>query len=151
MPVAPANLAQYPGGSIKSPEWLAIRAAIRARASDRCEGCGVVNLAIGVRLPDQTFLELGIDYRPGEIFTQGWFEIRDGVALWREQDLKVFRIVCTVAHFDRALVDHSPGNLRFWCQQCHNRHDAAQRSANAAATRRERKPVDLIDLMLAPA
>lgn len=46
---------------------------------------------------------------------------------------KVFRIVCTVAHFDGKLVDHSLANLRFWCQQCHNRHDALARAAGRKA------------------
>ena len=31
------------------------------------------------------------------------------------------------------LVDHSLANLRFWCQQCHNRHDALARAAGRKA------------------
>jgi len=42
-----------------------------------------------------------------------------------------------VAHVDGALTDHSDANLRFWCQRCHNRHDAQRRAANAAETRRQ--------------
>ena len=38
MPISPERMKLYPGGSIRSPEWLAIRARIRQRAGDRCEG-----------------------------------------------------------------------------------------------------------------
>lgn len=150
MPINAANLELYPGGSIRSPEWLAIRDRIRQRAGDCCEGCGVRNLAVGVRLPDGSFLELGEFYTPGEFLTTGWFEAREGNALWREHQAKLIRIVCTVAHVDESLVDHSDGNLRFWCQKCHNSHDAAGRAVRAAATRKARRPVTLLDLMGAP-
>jgi hypothetical protein len=140
-------MSRYPGGSITSPEWREIRARIQQRAGDVCEGCGLQNGAIGVRLPDGSFLEL---YEPGESYLHGWFDIREGNALWAEAWLRVFRVVCTVAHVDRQLVDHSDGNLRFWCQQCHNRHDAADRARAAAATRAARRPVTLLDLMTAP-
>lgn len=38
MPISPERMKLYPGGSIRSPEWLAIRGRIRARANDACEG-----------------------------------------------------------------------------------------------------------------
>ena len=38
MPIRPENRSRYPGGSPKSKEWGAIRAAILARAGNRCEG-----------------------------------------------------------------------------------------------------------------
>ena len=38
MPIAPELMRLYPGGSIRSPEWLAIVAAIRARSGNLCEG-----------------------------------------------------------------------------------------------------------------
>ncbi len=38
MPIRPENAGRYPGGSIRSPEWLAIRAAVLERAAHRCEG-----------------------------------------------------------------------------------------------------------------
>lgn len=38
MPIRPETMALYPGGSIASPEWQAIRAEIRERSLDRCEG-----------------------------------------------------------------------------------------------------------------
>jgi hypothetical protein len=110
MPIRPENAAKYPGGSIRSPEWLAIRERIRERAGDKCENCGVANHAWGQRLADGTFV-------------------------MADQGIK---IVCTVAHVDGKLDDHGDANLAFWCQRCHLRHDAAQHQANAAITRHEK-------------
>lgn len=51
MPISPDRMALYPGGSIRSPEWLAIRKRILARACGACEGtpqhpdCRAVNYA----------------------------------------------------------------------------------------------------------
>lgn len=115
MPISAANMALYPGGSIHSPEWLAIREQVRERAGDACEECGVGNGWFGYRLADGTFIRT--------------VSVLDGLTAPR----KVIRIVCTVAHFDCKLVDHSLGNLRFWCQQCHNRHDVPARAAGRKA------------------
>lgn len=135
MPIRPENMALYPGGSIRSPEWLAIREAVRERAGDKCEERGVANGAIGFRhspalgLADHFFLAPHI--KPGTVMTQHL------PAAWglpfSDDTVKVIKIVCTVAHVDGALVDHSLGNLRFWCQQCHNRHDAPMRAAGRKA------------------
>lgn len=38
MPVRPENQKKYPGGSIKSRLWQDIRAWVRLRSGDRCEG-----------------------------------------------------------------------------------------------------------------
>ena len=38
MPVDPERQKIYPGGSLRSPEWLAIRRAILERARHACEG-----------------------------------------------------------------------------------------------------------------
>ena len=46
MPISPDRMKLYPGGSINSPEWKAIRARILKRAGDRCEcacGCRAAN------------------------------------------------------------------------------------------------------------
>lgn len=130
MPIKPENMALYPGGSIKSPEWLAIRERIRARAVDRCESCGVTNLTYGYRVADGGFVDLGRDRGVAE---DAYIAAIYGTTEEEAGDL--FRIVCTVAHVDGALVDHSDDNLRFWCQRCHNRHDATSRRHNAGRTR----------------
>lgn len=38
MPISPDRMKLYPGGSIRSPEWIAIRKRILERAGNRCEG-----------------------------------------------------------------------------------------------------------------
>lgn len=49
------------------------------------------------------------------------------------------KVVCTVAHRDGKLDDHSDENLAFWCQRCHLTHDAKQHAHNAAITRAEKR------------
>ncbi len=124
MPIKPENAAKYPGGSIKSPEWLAIREQVRLRAHDLCEECGVVNGAIGVRHHGKfyTLADQG-KHKPGDVV---------GLRVFDYVPMTVIRIVCTVAHVDNALVDHSLDNLRFWCQRCHLNHDRAMRKAAAS-------------------
>jgi hypothetical protein len=39
MPVKPENLAKYPGGSLKSAEWQAVRRRIGERSGWKCEEC----------------------------------------------------------------------------------------------------------------
>jgi len=38
MPIHPDNMKRYPGGSIRSKEWQAIRADVKERSGDVCEG-----------------------------------------------------------------------------------------------------------------
>lgn len=134
MPISAEKMKLYPGGSIRSAAWQAIRRRIAARAIYRCEGCGVHNGALGGRDARGVFHRahprgerlLGADWpRPGETWWCGKPPKR----------LRIIRIVCTVAHRDCALVDHRDANLAYWCQQCHNRHDAAARRAGTAAAR----------------
>lgn len=136
MPISPDNMKLYPGGSIKSPQWLAIRAYVQARAGGRCEECGVRNLAYGVRM-DGEFTDLGTDKTDALIEYEYAIGIAtmfagDGADLSRIPPL--IRIVCTTAHMDRGLTDHSAANLKFLCQKCHNTHDAPSRAANARRT-----------------
>lgn len=143
MPISPANMLLYPGGSIRSPEWLEIRARIQKRAGNCCEECGVENYALGGRRIDGTFHKalpvgeklLRLEWpRPGD-----WSLCQGGVTL------RIIKVICTVAHFDGKLTDHSDANLRFWCQRCHNRHDAKSRQENATITRHEKAgQLDLI-------
>ena len=136
MPIRAENMAKYPGGSIRSPEWQEIRERIRARAGNRCEECGVKNHALGGRSQNGTFYQaypigeklLRLEWpRPGE-----WSLCSGG------RVLRIIKIVCTVAHVDGKLDDHSDENLRFLCQRCHNRLDAKSRAINAAITRHEK-------------
>lgn len=136
MPISPANMALYPGGSIKSPEWQAIRAFIRARAGDCCEQCGVRHLTYGVRM-DGAFTDLGLDRDEA----LGEYEYAKGLAtlFLKNPEAVVFppmiRIVCTVAHVDHDQSNNHESNLRFWCQLHHLTHDAAHHASSARASR----------------
>jgi hypothetical protein len=48
------------------------------------------------------------------------------------------RVVLTIAHMDRDLVDHSLENCRALCQRCHLSHDAPQHAENRRLRRFER-------------
>lgn len=143
MPISPDCMKRYPGGSIRSPEWLAIRERIRARAGNRCEECGVENHALGGRGANGVFhkaLPVGEKLLRLEWPKPGDTSMCEGGVMRR-----IIRIVCTIAHVDGKLDDHSDDNLRFWCQRCHNRHDAKSRAINAAITRHEKNgQLDLI-------
>lgn len=140
MPIRPENLSIYPGGSIRSPEWLAIRERIRARAGNRCEACGVENHAVGGRMSDGTFCPAlpldGYAELPKE-GAMAWCFDQTDPSKWKVR-LRIIKIVCTVAHVDGRLDDHGDHNLAFWCQRCHNRHDAKSRQENATITRHEK-------------
>jgi hypothetical protein len=145
MPISPENMALYPGGSIYSPEWQAIRERVRARAGNKCEECGVENHALGGRLRDGTFLKARPTGDNGLHLTWPALGSWDWCGGDEPVMLRIIRIVCTVAHLDSRLVDHSDDNLRFWCQRCHNRHDMKSRQENATITRHEK--VGQLDLI----
>jgi hypothetical protein len=147
MPIRAESMALYPGGSIHSPEWQAIRAFIRARAGDCCEECGVRHLTYGCRFPDGSFHDLGLDkaeasaeYDLGKFI--GTFSDRAGL---EKLFPPLIRIVCTVAHFDHDVTHNHESNLRLWCQMHHLGHDAKHHAGNAAITRAEKAgQLDLI-------
>lgn len=121
MPIRPENRGRYPAN------WQAIRAAIQARAANRCEFCGIDNHAKGLRDPGGRFWHY---IPPAPLYPAAMF--------------RPVRIVCTVAHtvdHDPANVD--PGNLAFLCQLCHNRLDASRRAAGRAARRLAAAPAKL--------
>ncbi len=129
MPIRPENMAKYPGGSIRSPEWRAIRERIQYRAGDHCEACGVPNRTYGYRSAD------GVYHYLSHVRADAEATYLERVCMTTEAEVgHLIRIVCTVAHVDGGLDDHSDDNLRFWCQRCHLRHDKAQH----ARSRKER-------------
>lgn len=120
MPIRPENVGRYP------KDWASISARIRERAGNKCEDCGVSNYEFGGRAPDGTWHKslpsgeklLRLEWpQPGEM---AW------CAGWPEQ-LRIVRIVLTVAHLDHQPENCADENLRCWCQRCHNRYDAAER------------------------
>ena len=108
------------------PDWKQISRSIRDRAGDRCEWCGVRDLAYGYRDAAGTFHEcegLEIEHATHDGF-------------------KIIRIVLTVAHLDHDVANNEAGNLACLCQKCHLNHDLEHHLTNAAETRR-RKAIDL--------
>ena len=97
-------------------DWPTIRARILLRAGNRREGCGLLNGALGVRLAGGAFVETP-DHAAGT-----WTGGRN-----------VMRVVLTVAHLNHDTGDNRDENLRAWCQQCHNRHDAKMRAERRRA------------------
>ena len=65
---------------------------------------------------------------------------RQGDLAWCEgyeiEQLRVIRIVLTVAHVNHIVEDCSDDNLKAWCQRCHNRHDAQARADGIRSRRR---------------
>jgi len=129
MPIRPEDKDRYP------KDWPAISARIRARDGHRCKWCHVENYALGGRARDGTFCRArptGTDGlrttwpKPGDY---GWC---DGAS----QQLRIVRIVLTVAHLDRTPENCADENLVSLCQRCHNRYDAKARRAGIEARRR---------------
>ncbi len=135
MPIGREAERLYPGGSLRSAEWLAIRAAILGRAGGRCECRG----------------ECGRDHTgdPASLWWPAHIPAAHGrcPALHDEpHPLTGSRVVLTVAHLDHDPGHNAPDNLRAMCQRCHNRYDMPRRRANARLTRRARYAAgDLFD------
>lgn len=115
-------------------EWPSIRAAIRARAGERCECTG----------------ECGDAHEGGRCNVPNGATIKRCGAAWREHNgctlcaagdpsCKVTLVVLTVAHLDHDEANNDHTNLAALCQRCHLRHDAAdnarRRRENKAAAR----------------
>ena len=99
MPIKPENQHRYP------PNWREIRAAILARAEDRCEHCGV---------PNRAWRSPGFD---------PWMCDPATADEWSDEG-KVSRVVLTIAHLDQTPENNDPANLAALCQRCHLTHDA---------------------------
>ena len=124
MPIKPENNARYPAN------WRDIRAAILARAGDRCEFCGV---------PNKAWRLAGWDQWTCDPFTADEWS---GAG-------KVSRVTLTIAHLDQTPENNDPANLRALCQRCHLTHDADHNQRKARQTRRAGKALgDLFDAHL---
>lgn len=131
MPIRPENRDRYP------KDWPEISAAIRTRAGNRCEWCGVPNYELGGRTRDGTWLKAQPTGDNGLRLT--WPQPGDDAYCGTNEHgcvLRVVRIVLTVAHLNHKPEDCRPENLRALCQRCHNRHDAPMRAAGIKSRRR---------------
>ncbi len=135
MPIRPENKERYPAN------WPEISKAIRERAGDKCEQCGVANGAEIMRFTSE-------DYHGLPVFclrdTGDVFSAMDGSRVGFEPPLaledqiggKWVKVILTVAHRDHQPENCDPDNLRCWCQRCHNAYDAPMRRAGTKARRR---------------
>jgi 5-methylcytosine-specific restriction endonuclease McrA len=136
MPISKENQKRYP------KDWPAISRAIRERADNACEQCGLPNGALGARRKsDGAFLPvMSPDAKPGDL---AWCGSDDH----GKARLTVVQVVLTVAHLDHTPENCDPSNLRAWCQRCHLVYDREHHAANAAATRRARlKTLELFEV-----
>lgn len=138
MPIRAERQHLYPGGSIKSKEWQAIRKRIGERSDWRCETCGA---------PHMTMIARGT-YRSRDAYmvleTCKVFCAETGLHMATMRctsefaSKKVLKIVLTVAHLDHDEASDADENLAHLCQRHHLRHDAKHHERNAARTRRSR-------------
>lgn len=147
MPISAERMKLYPGGSIRSPEWLAIREQVGQRSGWKCEACKAPHGEIVYRGKldgrDVYMLE------HGDTFDADTGEHIGCVHLYDLEPGSCLKIVLTVAHFDGDPTNNDLGNLRHWCQLHHNRHDAKDRAKNAATTRRGKSDqIDLVDWLV---
>ncbi len=119
----PIDYKKYPD------DWKEIRIDILTRAGNKCEKCGVRNHALGARdLKGKFHTE---DEIAGMSFDQG-------DELFGDQ-MKLIRIVLTVAHLDQDIKNNDPGNLEALCQKCHLDHDRGDNLIKANQTRLMKK------------
>ncbi|MES1977541.1 MAG: hypothetical protein V4451_05860 [Pseudomonadota bacterium] len=60
------------------------------------------------------------------------------VACWGGGEVKLIKIVLTIAHLDHTPENCDPANLRAWCQRHHLAYDQAHHTTNAYMTRKAR-------------
>jgi len=137
MPIRPDNMGLYPGGSIHSPEWKAIRQEILQRALNQCEKCRAPNnrlIARGQGQHANTYM-----LERGETFDADTGEY---LGMSRSSEYcfgRMVQVVLTIAHLDHDPTNNAPSNLKALCQLHHNRLDAKHR----ASSRRRNDNMDL--------
>lgn len=140
MPIREENKARYP------QNWLQISKAVRAKAGDKCEQCGVPNRVKIKRFTSEKYKGLPVFciWDSGKVHSA-----EDGTLLGFEHpasldevtDGKWVIVVLTVAHLDHTPENCDPDNLRAWCQRCHNAYDAPMRRAGTKARTRSKAAV----------
>jgi len=112
-----------------SKDWKQIRIAALIRAGNRCEKCGVENHIMGARDFEGAF------HTEDEIAAMSFDH---GDDLFGDQ-MKLFRIVLTIAHLDQDIENNDPNNLNALCQKCHLNHDRADNLVKAEMTRKRKQ------------
>lgn len=110
----PIDYTKYP------PDWDERRARILKRANNCCENCGVKNHAYGARdLSGNWHDESEINGLNSDV----------GCFLFGGYDVKIIRVVLTIAHLDHDETnwDVDDDRLAAWCQRCHLQYDAPEK------------------------
>ena len=125
MPIKPENKARYP------KDWLQVRLRILQRAHYRCEheDCGAGHGLKG-------YWHDGKFVRMPEALRLAGYDAGDVVACNDGTELKIIKIVLTIAHLDHTPENCADDNLRAWCQRHHLRYDAEHHKQTAYATRK---------------
>jgi hypothetical protein len=137
MPIRRERLALYPGGSIKSPEWRAIRKRIGERSGWRCETCGAPHMTIVAR-GSYGGRDAYMIVDTGEVFDAETGLKMAVMKLSAFGAYRVLKIILTTAHLNHDETDCRDENLAHLCQRHHLRLDAKHHARNAARTRRNR-------------
>ncbi|RIK92464.1 MAG: hypothetical protein DCC73_11820 [Proteobacteria bacterium] len=124
MPIRPENRRRYP------QNWKSISYKIMQRAGNRCEVCGVRHGDWGwrdergrfQRVRARPFIEAGHG-KPPFYTNMRW---PDGVV----REVKIIKIILTVAHLDHQPENCADENLMAMCQRCHNLYDINFRAFN---------------------
>lgn len=133
----PCNYKNYP------PNWKReIVPAIRQRAGNKCECCGVNNYAVGFR-KDGAFYATGGNERHnkagnGELPYKEARKLANYANQWSDY-AKFIVIVLTVAHLDHNTANNDFSNLKLMCQKCHLDYDKEHHRRNAKKTNRAKK------------
>lgn len=147
MPIKPENMGRYPGGSISSPEWRAIRKRIGERSRWRCETCGAPHMQLVAR-GSYNGREAYMVIESGAVFCAETGMAMTAMRLSDFNARKVLKIILTCAHLDHDETSADEANIAHLCQRHHLRLDKHQHAANAARTRRAKSPqIDLEDLL----
>ena len=125
MPIRPENRDRYPD------DWKAISQAVRDRAGNRCEQCGVSNYAMIYRgshgdrpawryAADSVFIPSRRPDDGSEMPGTTWDDF--------EKARGTVKVILTVAHLDHQPENCDLANLKCLCQRCHNAYDAPMRA-----------------------
>lgn len=125
MPIRPENKHRYPA------DWKQVRERILRRANWCCEhpGCrarhGVTGYWHDSRFQPMPDALWRAGAKPGDLI-----RCADGA------DIKIIKIVLTIAHLDHTPENCSDENLRAWCQRHHLAYDAQHHKQTAYLTRK---------------
>lgn len=103
--------------------WEEISMAIRTRAGNKCERCGVVNGASILRSTDDPAKYLIVNDLGEHRTPDGHLYRLSEIPEEFDLNEQLTRIILTVAHLNQNPGDNQPENLACLCQRCHLNHD----------------------------